>query len=495
MIKKILNRDYTRFIGFSLQVFLVVIVLPLLWISFYNFPFSDDLTLGSKAHEVFASGGNIFQIIGAGVGRAYEMYFTWQGSYGTCFFCAINPSIIGENYYFIGTFVILLSFVLCELLFLGKIFELFLFEKNEIRIIRTLIVIMQLLFVPGIVESFYWFSGAVYYTFFFGIFMLLISLMIDRSRDVKELNVRTVSRNIMLVFLVVLMGGGNYPVGLMLSLMALVYIFYSIIKLSRGSVFQILLSLLYLVCFATNVLSPGNQVRQTLAEKMGVFESIFHSFRYAYVYGSSWVHIYIIVGFLFLTPFIWKGLKRSQFRFPLPGVILILSICMFSAYFTPTLYATSSPGPRRLICIIYYLFYILLLINYSYILGWMQKKNFKILNHFNNKPMMIRNLFYVVCAVIFLLSLGITGIKNTNPVKAFIEIKSGQAEAFRQENLDRLKQLKDPENNVVILEDFIAKPSTIFLTDLEDVNNYMNKALADYYHKKEVILRSYLKKE
>jgi hypothetical protein len=87
--------------------------------------------------------------------------------------------------------------------------------------------------------------------------------------------------------------------------------------------------------------------------------------------------------------------------------------------------------------------------------------------------------------------MGLSGIKYTNPVLAALEIKNGNAEAFRQENLDRIELLENPELETVILEDFVVKPHIIYLSELEEDFNYKNVQLADYYYKDSVKLRSY----
>lgn len=95
-------------IRWGLFVGLIILLIPLLAISFYNFPFSDDFAYGLTTHEVIVSGGNIFQVIWAAIKTAYSTYFRWQGSYFACFLMALNPAIWGENYYYIGTFLLLI---------------------------------------------------------------------------------------------------------------------------------------------------------------------------------------------------------------------------------------------------------------------------------------------------------------------------------------------------------------------------------------------------
>lgn len=479
-----------KVIKWGLFAFLIILVLPLLGISFYNFPFSDDFANAKLAHETVLSGGNIFDVIGAAGRTAWKTYFSWQGSYSACFLMALNPIAWGVDKYFIGTFVLLITFVISELLFLDGLLSLISMKKDIIRIFSYSIIIIQLLFVPGIVESFYWYTGAIYYTFFYSLSLILFSLMIKRNEK-KRNEKRTIFLEVSIFILAFFIAGGNYSTALITNIVLGTIFLLAIVKNKKIPWFYLSVTLVSVMGLVLSVLSPGNRNHQATMG-MTPIESIFASFRYGGEFAFSWIHSYIVVLYMVLIPFIWKGLKQSKFQFRLPGVVIAFAMGVFSAMFTPVLYAIASTGPPRLMCIIYYLFLLLFGLCLVYILGWIQKRNLKIFSRFSDKKKVcFRYGWSILCLICFLGIMGLSGIKHTNPVLAALEIKNGNAEAFRQENLDRIELLENPELEIVILEDFVVKPHIIYLSELEEDFNYKNVQLADYYYKDSVKLRSY----
>lgn len=489
------NNRIEMLIRWGLFAGLIILLIPLLAISFYNFPFSDDFAYGLATHETIVGGGNVFQVIGSAVKTAYKTYFTWQGSYFACFLMALNPAIWGENYYFIGTFLLLLSFVGTEVFFFNEVMKLLSFDKNKIRIISYMIIIGQILFVPDIVESFYWYNGAVYYTFFLSLSMLLGALMLKRKERL-ELDKKVHFISAIIIIIMFLISGGNYPMALTLNILLITIFILNSVSKRKVQIFQMLVAFAGVLGLVVSVLSPGNQARQNHVEGLNAIESILESFFWGAKFASSWVHIYVIAIFLFLIPFIWSGLKKTKFQFPLPGVVITFTSGLFCALYTPTLYGMATTGPPRLVCMIYYIYYIILLFDLIYLMGWVKKKDFSIFKREKSvKGWLITSAWILLCVVLFVASLGMQGIKYTNPVLAALEIKNGNAEAFRQENLERFRLLKDPELEIVILEDFKVKPHVIYLSELEDEDNYKNRELAIYYQKEAVKLRSYCIRE
>ncbi len=78
--------------------------------------------------------------------------------------------------------------------------------------------------------------------------------------------------------------------------------------------------------------------------------------------------------FLLLMPFLWKAIRRCTYKFKYPLLFSFFSMGLFCSQFTPTIYAQSFAGPRRLLNIIYYSYYLLMAANITYWLGWAKRK-------------------------------------------------------------------------------------------------------------------------
>lgn len=384
---------------------------------------------------------------------------------------------------------------MAEGLFFNELMKLILIGKNKIRIITYMIIITQILFVPDIVESFYWYNGAIYYTFFLSL-SLFLGVLILKRRERLGKNKKVGFISVVIILLTLLISGGNYPMALFLDIILLTLFILNSVMKKKLQVFQLLVVVTGVIGLLISVLSPGNQVRQVHVEGMNAFDSILNSFYFGSKFARSWVHIYVIAIFLFLIPFIWSGLKETKFRFPLPGIVVLFTSGLFCTLYTPTLYGMATTGPPRLVCMIYYLYYVIILFDLIYLMGWIRKKEFSLFKKFEEKNhFKTKILWCFACFILFIGTLGIRGVKFTNPVLAALEIKNGNAEAFRQENLDRFELLNNEELEIVILEDFKVKPYVIYLSELEDEDNYKNRELAVYYGKQAVKLRSYVEEE
>ena len=111
-------------------------------------------------------------------------------------------------------------FSLCICL-MNKIFKL----PDHIGVILAgMIGILYLLLMPYPSETFYWYNGSVYYTFFHGIAMLAVALAIHTAKKGGFFRITGLS------LLAAFLAGGNLITGLTLSLLALSGFFLLILK-------------------------------------------------------------------------------------------------------------------------------------------------------------------------------------------------------------------------------------------------------------------------
>lgn len=94
--------------------------------------------------------------------------------------------------------------------------------------------------------------------------------------------------------------------------------------------------------------------------------------------------------------------------------------------------------------------------------------------------------------VIFCHALFLYGGYTLTAVSAVQSLKSGEAKAYYAEYEERRSQLENPELTEVWLKDFSAKPYLLFFNDgnlKEDTDDWVNRAVADFYGKEIVGLR------
>ena len=155
-------------------VFLLILLAPILRIARYNVPSADDFSFSCETHNAILEGQSVFGIIAGAYSKVKDVYFSWQGTFSAIFMMAFQPSIWGFRYYSLTTYIMLISllggvFLLCFRIFSG----LFRIQKSVSGIIASVICIIYTQFVPLANQSFYWYNGSVYYTFTFGLMLVM----------------------------------------------------------------------------------------------------------------------------------------------------------------------------------------------------------------------------------------------------------------------------------------------------------------------------------
>ena len=89
----------------ALFVFIISLI-PLLAISFFNFPSADDFTYTANVHNALITDG-LIGLISAVLENVKEYYFSWQGTFSAIALMSLQPSVFSVSFYFITTFILL----------------------------------------------------------------------------------------------------------------------------------------------------------------------------------------------------------------------------------------------------------------------------------------------------------------------------------------------------------------------------------------------------
>ncbi len=151
----------------------------------------------------------------------------------------------------------------------------------------------------------------------------------------------------------------------------------------------------YFIGFFINVLAPGNGKRMNIAAAGGgqleLFKVIGRAFQVAYLDIMNRLPLDVLMVLLVCAVMIWHSyakngsLKAMEFSFPLPGVVLLASFCLFAAIFCPMLVLYDMDEELRYVYmnatsmartenVVYYCLVLLLLVNLLYFLGWLYRK-------------------------------------------------------------------------------------------------------------------------
>ena len=187
---------------------LALLLVPMLNAARYDVPSGDDYAFGIDTMRAWHRYGTLSAVLKASWDRILKTYRTWQGSFSAVFLFTMNPMVFKEEYYSAGPWLILaglfagiysLSFAVWRRVYRGS--------RTEALIIGTVFAVLYTPFLPRASQGFYWFNGAVYYTFFSGLAGIAGALLLYwlfREPDSRGIGKLTAA-SLLLLFI----GGGN----------------------------------------------------------------------------------------------------------------------------------------------------------------------------------------------------------------------------------------------------------------------------------------------
>lgn len=469
-------------------VFLVFVVslVPLLLVARYTCPCADDYTYGSLTHAAWQSGGGILQVLQAAWQQVLNTYYTWQGTFSSVFLMSLSPVVWGENGYGLTTVLLLGTMIVSHFYLLYILLVKFLkTERSLWMIISSVVCFMMIQSVHSPINAFFWYNGAVHYTFMHSCMIGLIGIALH-MQFIRSLGGKSVALFVGII-LCILCGGANYSTALcgMVCLLGILLLQRFLCrKWSRAMI----LVPFYAVSFYFNIVAPGNMVRQENFHKMGVVESVLYSFRYWAVYAKEWISISVILFILLLLPVLTLVVQRTTMRFRFPGLVTAVSICINACLFTPSFYSMGIPGPDRLLNICKYLYILLLVINVCYWLGYFMRIRNDLLAFLKGKVLM-GYLAVVACLLLICFKVSGSGaLLDYSSYAAYVSLMAGEAQQFRSEYESRLEILQG-EEKVVSLSPYSVKPYLLFFDDIQPTqSDWRNNAVAAWYGKEAVSL-------
>ena len=467
-----------------LLALLIASLVPLLLLGRYDWPSSDDYCYAYLPHEALLQGGSFW---GEVWHTMWGYYKSWQGTFTALGLMSVTPLTFSEYLYWLTPVVMLASlcigtFKLTDTLVrrgLGATWR-------QTVFVAAPMLLLSIQFVPSPKDSFYWWNGAVYYTFTYGIMLLLV----ERFTALKLAQ----SRRQMLwavlpgILAAILVGGSNYVSALLATLIGGLFLLWFLWK-ERGKFLPgLVLFLALAIPFAISFLAPGNQVRQdSAAEPLGavgaVILSIFQAGKDCLTW-PNWVHVFAL---LLLIPAAWGLTEKVKFSFPLPLFFSVFTFLLFAAQNAPHYYALSQAGPERLRSIVYYAFYWLIVLNLWYWMGWLRRA---VLPRVKEPEKLLRRCRQLIPVVLVLLVVGLGRCWGSLAcVRASASLADGSAAAYYQEQAARMDDLLDPNVTDPVFEPIQNRPPLLYNSDITtDPADWRNNLMRMFYHKNSVTL-------
>ena len=465
---------------------LVLILIPLLYLTKYSVPWYDDYNYGRFAKTAMELETPTFVNAVKGAWECIRIsWYAWQGTYSSIFFMVMMPGIWGEEYYCFGPFflIVFLAAAVCVLVY-NLLRTILKSERANALGIAAATASLTLVMVHTAREGFYWYNGGVHYIGMHSFAMLLVTVAVRILYE--QNNVKRYVWTGVATVLAFVTAGGNLVTSLQGMLIVLGIAILGFIFKRNHVICLLPVLAAYGGGFWLNITAPGNSKRADNFAGWGLspVEAVLQSFAEAFQHAWEFTGFMTLLFLLLMLPLVWHMVNRIDFEFRMPGVVTMASFCFYATGFTPSLFSLGHAGLARSLNAVKLTWQLLLVLNLVYWCGWIARRM-----HRAGQGRMCRWWWcLIVAGAVFLVFHGEPNQAGSfSSYGAWYYIHSGEAYNFYQEYLNRLTVLKSDEESVVV-EPYIWKPWFLCLGDLSDNPGHeSNVALASWYDKESVI--------
>lgn len=492
---------------------LLLSLIPLLWLGKYNVMCIDDYDYGRRVHDVYLATGSF----GASVQEAWrqnmDFYRDWQGTYVSCFLMAMCPMNFRYEIAWVVPILMIGMFAASSFVWGQHMLVRWLgCERRGASLCMILVLFLFYQVIEAPFEGIYWYNGAVHYVLMQSVWFFLLAL-ISESIWTEKKGRAVLCCTVSAVFSVVV-SGGNLVTGLQAEILMAALAGY-VVWQKRDKIAYVMIPFLTGTAgFLVNILAPGNARRAGLDvdEGYGAVKAVLLSFYHMVVFAIRWTPLFVILVWLALLPLLWRMVKASKRDFSHPILVTAGAYCVLSAMFTPTLFAVGMAGLSRVDNIIQMTYYLAALLVTAYWLGYFSHRTVRteqagkgeaVQGNDVEDDSMVQGsaaqalgLFLeragarmtAVCLLLLLAVWVLTADKNTyTSISALRSLAKGEAQTFYEEAMERYALYTDEDLEEVAVAPYSAKPYLFSFDDLsEDESNWLNLAVARYYHKDSV---------
>lgn len=463
---------------------LALLLAPLFRIAIYSVPWYDDYSYGGFVKNFLNEQRSLKSALDGMVYCVRTMWYAWQGTFSSVALMSLVPFVWGEQYYFLGS-VFVLSILLLALFVFTKVLLRDVLGANwsSCLIVQSIVIGMVYTLIYTANSAFYWYNAAIHYVGMHS-FMLLLAAAWIRLLKGKG-RIKAVFLVLWTLIGALLSSGANFVTTLQGLILGLTVTALGILFKNKKT-FLLLPSLaVYVYGFYKNVSAPGNAVRGAYYQGMGAAEAVMRSFVEAFRFIPEYTRLITVVIMILLAPAAWAMVKKVDFKFRFPGLVLLWSICFYATGYTPSLYAMGNPGLSRTLNVVKITFQLLLVLNEVYWIGWIQRR-MKEKDRIPDKGAMWWFYPLIGAAVLCLFVTEKNQAGTYAPYGAYYYVHTGLAYNFYQEYLNRVETVKHGGPDVVV-EPYSYRPWFLQTSELGSTpDTEPNRMMADWYGKNSI---------
>ena len=475
-----------------------LLLLPMFKIGFYSHPSFDDFGYSATTYHVYNETHSIPLTIKEAFDNSIKMTSSWQGLYTAAFVQALQPAIFGVRYYaFTSIISIATIWIPVFLFFYYTLCVRLKWNKLQTFSLASIICTVMTQFLPSAVEGLYWFNGAMNYTLFWG--MLIVLMTIYFSFDTNKSKVIWSLKVTMASILAFLISGGNYVPAFEALIVEFIFIVVLITIRNRKSMVGVGISFLFgLFGFFLSATSPGVAVRQSENQGMNpvraIIEAIVQGTEIISGYWNGIALFFVLISLPLLYSLAKTVKDNTKMKFSNPAIVTLIGHMLLCAMLTPPLYAMGSVGEGRLLNMVYLSSIIILFFDVFYVIGYILVRidetgasvDFGNIFSGAKNNIILKVITCVATAVILVCCL-----LQSWAFTATVSICSGEAQAYEGEMYFRHNLLMEADEEVV-LPVIRTKPEMLYHGDIADgPDTWPNTDLEKYYDVDRVYLETY----
>ena len=492
------QRLSNRLLAWLCVAVLLVSLMPLYVLSFFNHACYDDFGFSLLTRDAWQAEGDLAATVAAAFRNTAGIRNTWEGTYATSFISALQPALFGEELYWLTTLVLLTFFLFALWFFLRQVLvKVLRVDRATFAMALCSLAFVMIQFVPEMSEAFFWFNGGVAYTLLWSFMLLHIGVWIAFLHSSKRSSKTALYALLLLLTLVV--GGAKYSTLIFAALADALMVLFAFVKKRRSRWAELTAFGLLMICFVFSMTAPGNAVRAaTLHGGVSAPLAVLQAFYFGLALAGSWFSLPLLVVWALVAWQLTDALRGSPFSFNHPVWVTIACVCLFCAQLAPTLYTGNYIGDGRTVNTYFYTFVLMSCALVLYWVGWylrMSDRKGKVPAIVSSRRKGVRLGVLLIAAVLVIIggfshrthSSDNAGVENVAAMSALKSLISGQAQAYDEAMDQRDAALNDPAQPEIALKPVEDIPDAFMGDALESDNlEYVLNLYADYYNKQRV---------
>lgn len=502
---------------------LVVLLIPLGIISFYNHASADDYVWATYQYHGLKESG-IMGFLKGCYQIAHWNYFDHHGEYAAILLGVLNPLAVDDSWYWVTGFV-MIGFLVFSVFCMWRLMTDGSRKERlmaDITACVSCIILIEL--VPRAIDMFYWFDGAVNYTPYYGMMLIMTGMFVRLCRQ-GWLSTRDMVIMCLLTWFA--MGGNAIP--MVVNLVIVIGWGYAAFMLYRGKSvvwngeyrgywkYYGIILLSAIVGVLTDLVAPGNEARMADEGEnklTSVWEIITRTIDYSAASVRNNMNMMLLMLLALLIPIFWIWAQRVIDRqesnghrsvFSLPAFVVVAYVFfLHCTSYAPTIWIYGTEGEYRMEDIRFFYLVLYLLLLEFYFVGkvalLIRNAGIKVAAVENTDavgPILTRFLAADL-AMILVFGTAYYVLPSTNretlsSMSAMVSLLTGEAQQYDQDVETQKKILEDSstKGQDVYVQAVTCHPRLLFAWGLEmnkDPGNWINQAVAAYYDKASVTL-------